>query len=136
MGRDTQGNQLEFPACNLSGNVWFETDLSPEEIRRKLESSLGISFEDAATEPGEYSYDSLAFGFDIGLRIISDWPSGTLCWLLAMSNSNHGIYDFDAPVMPFERHLAKLVEVYELGRLISHEEVKRRRKEARGSTST
>lgn len=132
MERNSQGNPIEYPPCNLSGNIWFEANGTPEDVRTQVETSLGISFEDTGTEPGEHSYDSRVFGFDIGLRISTNWRSGILCRLLAMSNSNHGIYDFSAPPIPFERHLAKLVEVYQLGRLISFDEVKARRLDERG----
>ena len=118
-----------FPPCNLSGNVWFEADGPPAELRDRMETHLGIRFEDAATEAGEYTYRSYAFGFFLSLLITPKWGSGILCRFLAGTNHKLGIYDYDAPDIPFGRHLAGLVEAYELGRLISQEEVNRRGEE-------
>jgi hypothetical protein len=115
-----------FPSCNLSGDVWFEADGTPAKLRERIEAHLGVTFEDTATETGEYSYRSYVFGFVILLRITPKWGAGILCRFLGGTDRKLGIYDFDAPDIPFGRHLARLVEVYELGQMISHDEVKRR----------
>jgi hypothetical protein len=91
-----------------------------------MEAHLGITFQDTATEAGEYSYRSYVLGFAIFLTITPKWGSGILCHFVAATNSKLGFYDRAAPDIPFGRHLTRLVEVYELGQLISHEEVKRR----------
>jgi hypothetical protein len=124
MGRDTQRNPLGLPSCNLSGFIWFEADGTPADLINRMEGQLGITCENAAREPGEYSYRAGIFGFEIQLTITPKWGAGILCAFTAGTAPN--LLDFDAPFTPFGWHLARLVERYGLGRLISREEVDRR----------
>ena len=124
MGRDTQRNYLGLPACNLSGFVWFEADGTPADLVKRIESKLGIACENAAREAGEYSYRAGFFGLEIQLTITPKWGTGILCAFTAGTAPN--VLDFKAPLTPFDWHLARLVELYDLGQLISREEVDQR----------
>jgi hypothetical protein len=114
-----------FPPCNLSGSVCFEADDEPDGVRRRMEASLGIVFDDDSSEAGEYSYRASAFGFVIRLRVDRGWASGVLCRFSAVTDGNLGLLDLEAEDVSFDRHLAGLVEVNRLGRLISLADVQR-----------
>lgn len=127
MGRDTHVSSLNFPPCNMAGNICFEGSGTPDEIRRRAEASMGLTFEDDATETGEFSYRASTFGFVIRLRVDASRSPSVLCRFSASTDTNLGLLDIEAADIPLERHLASLVEVNGLGRLISLDEVKKTR---------
>jgi hypothetical protein len=97
-----------------------------------MESVLAVVLEDRATEPGEHSYRAYVFGLVVIVRITAKWSSGVLCRFMAGTDRRLDLYDPAAPRVPFDRHLAGLVEEYALGRVVSKAEVDRRWDEEQG----